>query len=271
MTRQKGFSGVDTPEVPLAGGTANTGLVVRVGDTVRRPLRPTSAATHALLRHLEHVGFSGAPRWLGVDDRGREVLSYVPGSAVTPPYPRWALQDDALVSVARLLRRYHEAVRSFDPAPHRWSPTLPPSFRGEGLVSHSDLNLDNIVFRDGQAVALIDFDLAAPGSRCWDVACASRLWAPLRSPVDVDDARRARALARFRIFVRAYGPTGATVESLVEAVRANHEWLYDIVGAAAVAGHPGFSEYWTDAAAARVERTRRWLADNGGVLQAVLA
>ena len=40
-------------EVELTGGTANQGLVVRVGDTVRRPWRPTTPATHALLRHLE--------------------------------------------------------------------------------------------------------------------------------------------------------------------------------------------------------------------------
>ena len=88
------------PEVPLPGGVANRGRVVRIGDTVRRPLRRTSSATHALLRHLEAVGFPGAPRFLGVDARDREVLSYIPGSTVIPPYPDWALTDEALESVA---------------------------------------------------------------------------------------------------------------------------------------------------------------------------
>jgi phosphotransferase family enzyme len=55
----------------------------------------------------------------------------------------------------------------------------PPPFAGE-LVSHNDLNLDNVVFGDGRAVSLIDFDLAGLGSPVWDVACAARLWAPLR-------------------------------------------------------------------------------------------
>ena len=86
-------------EIPLLGGTANRGRVHRVRDTVRRPLRPTSAATHALLRHLEEVGFDGAPRVLGVDDAGREVLSYIPGQAVTAPAPDWGLTDAALRSV----------------------------------------------------------------------------------------------------------------------------------------------------------------------------
>ena len=92
---------------------------------MRRPCRPTSPATHALLRHLAIEGFDGAPRFLGIDAEGREVLSYLPGRAVTPPYPAWALTDAALVSVATLLRRYHAAAASFDPAPYRW-PDSPP-------------------------------------------------------------------------------------------------------------------------------------------------
>ena len=104
----------ETPEVPLTGGTANRGLVVRSGQTVRRPQRPNSDAIHALLGHLEEAGFDGAPRFLGTDVRGREVLSYISGEAVTPPYPPWSLTDAALRSVAELLRRYHEAVAGFD-------------------------------------------------------------------------------------------------------------------------------------------------------------
>ena len=74
-------------EIPLHGGTANRGLVVRRGDTVRRPLRPTSAATHALLNHLEEVGFDGAPRLLGIDAQDREVLTYHPRRGGHPALP----------------------------------------------------------------------------------------------------------------------------------------------------------------------------------------
>jgi len=94
----------------LTGGTANRGNVVRIGDTVRRPLRETSPAAHALLGHLERAGFPGAPRFLGIDEEGREVLSYIEGVAPTPPYPPWALTDRALVEVARLLRDFHDVV-----------------------------------------------------------------------------------------------------------------------------------------------------------------
>ena len=253
----------------LVGGLTNRGRVVRVGDTVRRPLRPTSPATHALLDHLAAVGFPGAPRFLGVDDLGREVLSYLPGTAVTTPYPAEALTDEALVSVAHLLRDFHEAVSSFDPRQYAWPPSPPAPFAGE-LVSHNDPNLDNIVFRDGRAVALIDFDLASPGSRVWDVACAARLWAPLRPDRYVDDARRGRALARFRLFADSYGLSDADRARLVPAVRQNHEWSYDIVGTAAAHGHAAFSAYWAGGGMQRAAETRAWYVDSADLLAEAL-
>ncbi|MCW2507472.1 MAG: aminoglycoside phosphotransferase [Modestobacter sp.] len=257
------------PEVLLVGGTANRGRVLRIGDTVRRPLRPTSPATHALLGHLGAVGFTGAPRFLGVDEQGREVLSYLPGTAITPPYPAWALTAEALTSVAHLLSDYHRAVSSFDPAPHAWPPSPPAPFAG-GLVSHNDVNLDNVVFREGRAVALIDFDLASLGSRVWDVACAARLWTPLRPDRHIDDARRGQVLARFRLFVDSYGLPDADRDDLVTAVRHNHEWSYDIVGTAAANGHAGFSDYLDGGARERAERVREWYLETADVLRDAL-
>lgn len=245
-------------EVPLLGGTANRGRVHRVGDTVRRPLRPTTPAVHALLRHLEAVGFDGAPRVLGIDDAGREVLSYVPGQAVTAPVPAWGLTDGALRSVGRLLRRFHDATAGFDAGPHAWSASPPAPFGGGGFA-HNDPNLDNVVFRDGQAVALIDFDLAAPGDPVWDVAATARLWAPLRSPVDTTDGRRHRELLRLRILVDAYGLDDAGRARVGDAVLGHHDWMTALVGDGARRGVPGFAAYWTPDAAARAARTRAWL------------
>ena len=252
----------------LLGGLTNRGRVVRIGDTVRRPQRATSPATHALLRHLADVGFTGAPRFLGIDDQNREILSYIPGAAVTPPYPSWALTDEALVSVAELLRDYHLAVSTFDPSVHKWPPSPPPPFAGR-LVSHNDLNLDNVVFRDGRAVALIDFDLAGPGSRVWDVAGAARLWAPLRPDRYIDDARRGRVLDRLRLFVDSYGLADDERARLIAAVLANHEWSYAIVGVAAAKGHVALSDYWSKARE-RADETHRWYLHNAEVLHAAL-
>jgi thiamine kinase-like enzyme len=60
----------------------------------------------------------------------------------------------------------------------------------------------NVIFSGGAAVELIDFDVAGPGSPVWDVACAARLWAPLRDERDVPEAVRGRTLERLRLFAR---------------------------------------------------------------------
>jgi hypothetical protein len=244
-----------TPYGPLPGGTANRGLVIRVGDTVRRPTAPCWPATHALLAHLESVGFDGAPRVLAADPT-TELLTYVPGRAAVPPMPADALTDEALVSVAELLRRYHRAVRSFDPAGYRWPRPIPERFR-TGLVSHNDVYPANVIFRDGRAVALIDFDLAGPGCAAWDLASAARNWAPLADERDIADGRQGRALERFRIFLDACELTRAERVGVAEAIVPNHDWTYAIVTDAVGAGHQGFADHWSRVAEP-VARARRW-------------
>ena len=248
------------PEEVLHGGTTNAGLVTRVGDTVRRPQRPTSPATRALLDHLEHAGFDGAPRYLGVDERGREVLSYIPGRTAFGPDSEWALTDAALVSVAGLLRRYHDAVADFEPTGWTWPPPeVPADFRRPGLVSHNDPNLDNVVFDGEEAVALIDFDLAGPGSAAWDLACAARLWAPLRAAPDTPAVTHGQALERLARFADAYGASAAERAAMAGAMVACHDWCYAIVHRALAAGHVAFGLWWDEGGGARAYRTRRWL------------
>ena len=256
-------------ETQLHGGTANRGLVVRIGETVRRPARPSSPAVHALLDHLERVGFDGAPRFLGIDDDGREVLSYIPGETVITPYPPWSMTDAALTSVASLLRRYHQAVAGFEPSGHDWVEPVPAAYT-TGIVSHNDPNLDNVVFRDGEAVALIDFDLAGPGSVLWDVATAVRLWAPLRPQADIADSRRGRALGRMRHFADAYGLAGDHRARLVDAVAANHVWCMDYVRRGAENGHEWFRRRWIGGEAQLTERTNAWLRTYDATLRAAL-
>jgi hypothetical protein len=119
-------------------------------------------------------------------------------------------------------------------------------------------------------VSLIDFDLASPGSRLWDVACAARLWAPLRPDRYIDDARRGRATARLRLFVDSYRLSEADRIRFVSAVLQNHEWSYDIVGVAAAAGHAAFTDYWANGAMERAHATRQWYIDNAEALQEVV-
>jgi hypothetical protein len=239
----------------LPGATANRGLVVRVGDTVVRPIAPCWPATHALLAHLSAVGFDGAPRVLAASP-STEVLTYMHGQAAVPPLPADTLTDAALVSVAGLLRRYHRAAATFDPAGYTWPRPIPARFR-TGLVSHNDVHPANLIFRDGRAVALIDFDWAGPGSAAWDFATAARNWAPLADDADITYSRAGRALARFGIFLHATGLPLAGRRQVAEAIVANHDWTYAIVTEAAAAGHQGFADHWRTVAATAA-RARRW-------------
>lgn len=257
------------PEVLLPGGIANHGHVVRVGNTVRRPQRSWGDATHALLLHLETVGFTGAPRFLGVDSQGREVLSYIPGTAALEPYPKWVLTDEALVSVAELIRSYHDAASTFDPSPYSWGRSLPDGFNGQ-IVTHNDLKPDNVVFRDGRAAGLIDFDLAGPGSRAWDIACAARLWAPLRPDIYIFDSRRARKLERFRLLVDSYGMDDSDRSKVAEGVGLNYTWFYQLIQTSAASGHAPFSKLWSTKTRPRAQLTMRWHAENRVNLRAAL-
>src|SRR5262249_59819480 len=87
----------------------STAGVVRVGDTVRRPQNANSDYVHGLLLHLERCGFDGAPRYLGVDDRGREVLTFIEGFA--PPHNGFRLTEKAVRAGARLVRAVHDLTQ----------------------------------------------------------------------------------------------------------------------------------------------------------------
>ncbi len=126
-------------------------------------------------------------------------------------------------------------------------------------------------FATERAVALIDFDLASPGSELWDVALAARLWVPLRDPVDVPDGRPERTAERLRLLADAYGLAAKERGMLADAARETHGWCYDIIRAGVERGQPGYLHYWTRTAQEHDERGRRWLASNADFLNRALA
>ncbi|MFB6894297.1 phosphotransferase [Kitasatospora sp. NPDC056327] len=226
-------AGRHTTEELLTGGNATAG-VVRVGDTVRRPVGPWTPAVHALLAHLHGVGFRAAPRPLGIDEQGREVLDFVPGRAVDES--RYGLLDpvDRLARVARLIREFHDAVAGFTPPPDaRWQVLMRDDTPEAGeIVAHHDLAPWNLVTDDAtDRWTLIDWDTAAPGSRLWDLAYAAHGFLPLAA----DPAfRRTDAAERLRAFADAYGldedQRRRLVPLLSRRTRAMHDFLRERAG-----------------------------------------
>ena len=256
-------------------GDGVTQGIVRIGETVRRPLRPFSLTVQAYLAHLRDAGFDGAPLPLGVDEQGREVLSFVPGDVPRNPLPPEAAGDEVLVALARLIRRLHEASSGWVPPPDAvWGGTPSsvgrPSTDPTELVSHRDYYPGNVVFRSGLPVALIDFDLAKPTTRLYDLANALWYWAPLRAPRD-----RAPAFVdadiphRIALFADAYGMTAQHRAQLAPfVVEMAHRYHEDSRISAEL--DPVFRTLWENGAKDELPRAEEWLRAEASAIAARL-
>lgn len=217
--------------------------VVRVGDRVHRP--SAGAAVHALLRYLEQVGFP-SPRLLGVDERGREVLSYLHGSSGRHGWAQ-VVPGAGLRAFAGFLRAYHDAVAGFTPTVHEWALDARPP-RADEIICHGDFGPWNVVWDAGRPVGLLDFDFAGPAPTLAEVAYALEYTVPFR-----DDEQCLRWLAypsppnraaRLETFAEAYGLSSTA--GLVDRV---------------IAGQRGGIEHVRRLAAAGREPQARWVAD----------
>ena len=268
----------DQVEIPLAGGDVTEG-VVRVGDTVRRPVGPHSPLVHALLTHLELVGFEGAPRFLGTDGSGREVLSYIDGEVAGRPRPPWIADETRLASVGRLVRAYDDAAASFafppDVLPDTLSadpPGIPPApaYPPE-LIGHVDITPENVVFRDGRAHALIDFDLAKPATRADEMLNAMLWWAPLSDPRDVDPLlQHVDVPARARILADAYGLSGTDRERVTEVAVLRTRRSWHLMKQRAETHGGGWQRMWDEGVGDVIKRREAWLDRHASTLAAAL-
>jgi hypothetical protein len=268
----------DQVEIPLAGGDVTEG-VVRAGDTVRRPVGPHSPLVHALLAHLELAGFEGAPRFLGIDGSGREVLSYIDGEVAGRPRPPWIADETRLASVGRLVRAYDDAAASFASPPDALPDTLPddppgippaPAYPPE-LIGHVDITPENVVFRDGRAHALIDFDLAKPATRADEMLNAMLWWAPLSDPRDVDPLlQHVDVPARARILADAYGLSGTDRERVIEVAVLRTRRSWHLMKRRAETHGGGWQRMWDEGVGDVIKRREAWLDRHASTLAAAL-
>lgn len=221
-------------EQPLAGNA--TSGVVRVGDTVRRPAGPWTDTVDAFLAHLHEVGFPGAPRPLGRDEQGRQVLEYVDGD-VGDPDTGYPPRD--LASIGRMLRDFHQASAEFTaPAGARWGTLIPPD-RVE-LIGHHDPAPWNLV-RRSRGWALIDWDAAGPGSRLWDLAYTAQTAVPLRPDRPVADG-----LPGLRALANGYGLDEADRLALVGLLPQRADAMVRMLRSAATEGLQPWTRIWAE-------------------------
>jgi hypothetical protein len=215
---------------------------------------------------------------LGIDAQNREVLSYLPGQVPHRPLPGFALSEATLVALAELQLRYHQAVIGFEPPPWaQWDGELTPLVDGPvELLCHCDINLENVVFRPGpdglRPYALIDFDLARPGTRLVDIIQTLRYWAPLAPPADRDPAfADVDVPDRIAVFCDAYGLSRAERARLVPvAVRWMRRSRFTI-GERAVRRGGAWARMLDAGVGERLMRSATWLEDCRPVIEGRLS
>ncbi|RUT03404.1 hypothetical protein DSM106972_050430 [Dulcicalothrix desertica PCC 7102] len=184
-------------EILLTGGKTNLGRIVRVGDTVRRPLNINSTFVHKFLQYLENINFDASPRFLGIDEQKREIISYIEGDV---PLNLGYYSDEQLIVAAKLIRCFHDATQRCSLA------------NSKEIICHNDLSPCNFVFIDDMPTSIIDFDMAAPGTRIFDLAYAAWLWLDIgNEEISAEDQKR-----RLVVFTKAYGTS--EINLLIEAM-----------------------------------------------------
>lgn len=237
-------------EQPLEGGNTTAG-VVRVGETVRRPRGARSEFSSSAVAWLNAHAFPYAPRYLGIDDKGRDTFEYIGGVTTEHPAQR---DERSYAAMARILRDLHALTQDSDL-------TGP----GASLV-HGDPGPFNVICRAGMPVALIDWDSAHGGDPSADVGYAAWTWCV----GDVPGTTAAEQAGRLRGFRDAYDPTMTTARMLGAIERAQQGI---IMAESAVLDDPcrdtGRRAH-AERAVRWAETDRRYLARNLGVFQVVL-
>ncbi|KRC62670.1 hypothetical protein ASE14_02250 [Agromyces sp. Root81] len=188
----------------LSGG--NMEPVVRVGDTVRRVPGEWTPTVHAWLRALRTGGIVEVPEPRGSDHRGREVLSYLSGSMLdrADPAVRWS--PGVLEQAGRLLRRIHDVDLAFDAESAVWRS---PAHEPVEVICHNDFAPYNLLVDGDRLVGVIDFDMASPGPRIWDLAYLAYRLAPFAEDAEGFDELEASGgeprMARLDRLISSYG------------------------------------------------------------------
>jgi hypothetical protein len=219
---------------------------------------------HTFLKAIRTTGYAGVPCPVQVQGDGRERLVFIPGDVPLPPFPTWAQTDETLVSVTELLHRFHVASAQVGLAAGRWSDEMADP-NGGPIVCHNDVCLENVVFRHGEAIALLDFDFAAPGRPTFDLAAFARMCVP------IDDDLNAGRLgwgsvdrpARLRLVADAYGLDQTGRHELLEHLDRSMRGGGAFVQRRAETGDPNFIRMLAQMGGMeRYERRGRWWKAN---------
>lgn len=192
----------------------------RRGSIVTHPAQPWTATNHAFLRHLAENGFAEAPRVVGFDDSGNELLEWIDGEMF--PHTVWPNPEQSLHDVGNMLRRMHEIGRQFrEPDDAVWMPWSLHTTGPGTVISHGNIAPWHVVFRDGRPVGLIGWEFSGFVDPVEEVAVTGWYCAQL---FDDDVARRQHLPAApirarwFHAFLDGYGLPQRSRVGLVDRI-----------------------------------------------------
>ena len=209
-------------EEHLTGGnTAES--VLRLGSTVRKPVTPSTPAVHSFIAHLRAAGFEAVPEVFGLDDQGRQVLEYVPGSL----FDSKNHTPSGLRRVGAIIRELHRVAVSFQmPEAAKWNIRCQPD--KQEIICHNDLAPWNLICGPDRWV-FIDWDGAAPATRLWDLAWSAISFPPFKPECDL-----ATAVAAMHELVKGYGLDRSSYAGLIglmiKRARAEHNIIVEGAG-----------------------------------------
>jgi hypothetical protein len=219
-------------EEVLAGNATHP--ILRIGDTVHRPVSWWTPAVHELLKYLESVEFKYSPRVLGFDEQGREILTYMKGESGKEGWFK-IHSDKGLQNYAKLLREYHEAVADYKPSDDSIWAYAEGGLKPGEIICHGDFGPWNLTWDGDKPVGIIDWDLVFPAKPSYDVLYALEWSAPFKNDnlarewhhfPDIPDRKR-----RIDVFLDAYGANRQKIGDIVSGVAtmkrtvASHEKL----------------------------------------------
>ncbi|MGO4230773.1 phosphotransferase [Arthrobacter sp. YAF34] len=218
-------------EQELTGGNAS-GRVVRLGETVRKPWIGNTSVVQSYLGALRARGVD-APKPLGRDGRGRQVVEYVSGTLALDQLP---LRLEDLLRVGRMIRRIHDSSEFIPiPDPDGWQMLLPAE--SPNLMCHNDLAPWNLI--TGDRWVFIDWDGAGPSTRLWDLAYAAQSFGMLVEGQPVGSAAK-----RLRALVDGYGADLALREALPAAMAKRAAAMFELLRSSSESGFQPWAEMY---------------------------
>ncbi len=237
-------------EMILEGGNLNK--VIKIDETVRRPLKEWSPTIHRFLKFLEKNGFNESPKFYGIDKDNREILSFIRGDTGVdfPKLKPYMMSDEVLVDIAKILKKLHDISALFKTdIDDTWMLSYPGNLPLE-VICHNDCAPYNVVFSGGRVSGIIDFDTACPAPRIWDIAYTLYTFVSLGRYVydpacdkleDYDSSKHAaNHKRRIALFLNAYGI--AQPNDLINQIIFRIETLCDTILSKANQGDEAFKK-----------------------------